>query len=230
MTYDVQTARDRDGDPAEDRPDRVDELLNADQLGYGEGDPLAAHSYADYPDDATQLSAPKWRDWVESLLSHDRVNSYDDAVEEATPATDQITRRKWREGIQNAASAAQLDVGELFDYGDDGEQDATEDALTALTESWPDDAVRSDNPLVVAELYAKDGLSTAEIAGLFDCSEDHVRGVLRQCGLLEATENGKVDPRREKDIRLGGTTVSQLDNEERSSSGGLVVSASDFGE
>lgn len=227
MTYDVTNARQRDGDPAEDRPDRVDELLNADQLGYGEGDPLAAHSYADYPDDATQLSAPKWRSFVESLLSNAVVNSYDDAVAEVTPAADQITRKKWREAIQNAARAAELDVGELFDYGDDGEQDATEDALAALTESWPDDAVRSDNPLVVADLY-ESGLSTAEIAGLFECSEDRVRGVLRQCGLLEVTENERRDPKREKDIRLGGTTVSQLDNEEQSSSDGLTVDVSAF--
>ncbi|MFC7140540.1 hypothetical protein ACFQMA_11975 [Halosimplex aquaticum] len=226
--YDVATARDRDGDRVEDRSERVEDLLNGDRLGYGEGDPLAADSYQNYPTEPTQLSAPKWRDWVEALLSHPAVGSYDDAVAEATPTADKVSRNKWREAIQNAAGASQLDAGELFDLGDDGEQNATEDALSVLTEAWPDDAVRSDNPLVVANLYAGRGLSTAEIARLFDCSEDHVRGVLRQCGLLEGAENGTVDPTDVKDLRLGGTTVSNLDNVERSSSGGLSVDTRDF--
>jgi len=216
--YDVETARDRDGDRAEDRSERVDELLNADRLGYGEGDPLAADSYANYPDEPTQLSAPKWRDWVEALLSHPAVGSYSDAVAEATPSRDQVSAKRWREAIQNAAGASQLDAGELFDLTDDGEQDATEDALSALTEQWPDDAVRADNPLVVANLYAGRGLSTAEVADLFDCSESHVRGVLRDCGLLSEADSEQVDPKREKDIRLGGTTVS----------GGLNVDVSAF--
>ena len=226
--FDVQTARDREGDPAEDRSERVDELLKADRLGYGEGDPLAADSYANYPDEPTQLSAPKWRDWVEALLSHPAVGSYSDAVQEATPSDDQVSVKNWREAIQSAAKASQLDAGELFDLGDDGEQEPAEDPLAVLTEEWPDDAVRSDNPLVVANLYAGRGLSTAEVALLFDCSESHVRGVLRQCGLLTEAENEQVDLKREKDIRLGGTTVSNFDNEERTSSGGLNVDVSDF--
>ncbi|PSP79518.1 hypothetical protein BRC81_04705 [Halobacteriales archaeon QS_1_68_20] len=81
---------------------------------------------------------------------------------------------------------------------------------------------------MVANLYAGRGLSTAEVADLFDCSEDHIRGVLRQCSLLEAAESEQVDPKREKDIRLGGATVSNLDNAERSSSGGLNVDVSAF--
>lgn len=226
--YDVHNARERDGNRAENRSERVDELLNADRLGYGEGDPLAADSYENYPDEPAQLSAPKWRDWVEALLSHNRVNSYDDAVAEATPSTDQVSVKKWREAIQNAANAAQLDAADLFNRDGDGERDTSEDALTVLTEAWPDDAVRSDNPLVVANLYAGRGLSTAEVAGLFDCSEDHVRGVLRQCGLLEAAENGRTDPKRVKDIRLGGMSVQNVDESQRSDSGGLVVNASDF--
>lgn len=226
--YDVATARERDGDRVEDRSERVEDLLNGDRLGYGEGDPLAADSYQNYPDNPTQLSAPKWRDWVEGLLSHPTVGSYSDAVAEATPTADQVSISRWREAIQNATNTAQLDAGELFDLTDDGEQNATEDPLSVLTEAWPDDAVRSDNPLVVANLYAGRGCSVGEIARLFDCSEDHVRGVLRQCGLLEGAENGTVDPTDVKDLRLGGTTVSNLDNEERSSSGGLSVNASDF--
>lgn len=226
--YDVETARDRDGDRAEDRSERVDELLNADRLGYGEGDPLAADSYANYPTEPTQLSAPKWRDWVEALLSHPAVGSYSDAVAEATPSRDQVSAKRWREAIQNAAGASQLDAGELFDLTDDGKQNATEDALSALTEQWPDDAVRADNPLVVANLYAGRGLSTAEVADLFDCSESHVRGVLRDCGLLTEADTEQVDPKREKDIRLGGATVSNLDDAQRSNSGGLNVDVSAF--
>ncbi|OYR82986.1 hypothetical protein DJ84_09065, partial [Halorubrum ezzemoulense] len=112
--YDVQNARERDGDRAEDRSDRVDELLNADRLGYGEGDPLAADSYDDYPDDPAQLSAPKWRDWVEALLSHPAVNSYSDAVAEATPSEDQVSVKKWTQAIQYAASASQLNRSAAF--------------------------------------------------------------------------------------------------------------------
>ncbi|PSP79517.1 hypothetical protein BRC81_04700 [Halobacteriales archaeon QS_1_68_20] len=111
--YDVREARDRDGDPVEDRSERIDELMRSDRVGYGDGDPLAADSYSNYPDHPTELSAPKWRDWVEVLLSHPAVGSYDDAVAEATPASDQVSVRQWREGIQNAANAAGLDAGEL---------------------------------------------------------------------------------------------------------------------
>jgi len=227
--YDVATARDRDGDRAEDRSERVDELIRNDRLGYGEGDALAADSYANYPTEPSQLSAPKWSSWTEALLSHDCVSSYSDAVAEATPATDQVSAKRWREAIQNAANAAQLDAGELFDLTDDGKQNATEDALSALTEQWPDDAVRADNPLVVANLYAGRGLSTAEVADLFDCSESHVRGVLRDCGLLTEEDTEQVDPKQAKDIRLSGTTVSQLDDAQRSNSGGLNVAVEDFG-
>lgn len=231
--FNVEACRERDGAAAEDRSERVADLLDADRLGHGEGDPLAAARYKDYPDRPEDLSAVVWQDWVERLLSHPLVDGWDAAVREATPtANDPAVRNDWKEAFQNAATLAGLDTEDLFSDGADETTDT--DALAELMEAWPEDVLRAENPLVVATLYGGFGLSDEETARLLGCSEGHVRTTLQRCGLLNGT--GANDGRdrgpqsvEAEDVRLGGVTMDMSDDvPERRERGGLTVRANDF--
>ncbi len=221
---DFEAARERDGSAADERSDRIEELLNSDTLGFESGDALAAESYQAYPSSRAELSAPGYGEFLESLLGHHLVTDWDDAIDEIAHVGDSLTRRKWKQTLQSAAQGAGLEAEALLAADDGAEQHGSEDALAVLTEGVPDDAVRADNPLVVVTLY-REGLATAEVADLLDSSEAQVRGTRRRCGLLEHAENTTRDPKRESDIRLGGTTV---ENRDAGGSSGLTVRTQDF--
>jgi hypothetical protein len=90
------------------------------------------------------------------------------------------------------------------------------------------------NPLVVAELYCL-GLSVAEVADVLADERDgnvragQIRDTLKNAGLLGGrTRDEQRDAFEDKKGDIGGTTVSNLDNDDERESGGLSVSTSDF--
>lgn len=211
----VEDARDRGGAPAEDRPDRVAKVLeDRETLGYGEGEPLAAERYSDYPDRPEDLSNPKYYPFCEALMSHPLVGSYSDCVEELTTATDRASINRWEKALEDAAGAYGLDAPTLFSKGEERRKEEPEDRLTELIGFEPPNP-SVENGLLVATLYADLGLSCEEIA---DLCEDHAEGsvrvaavedTLRRQGLLEgATREEQADTFEAKDGKLGGTSFS----------------------
>ncbi|MDL0145305.1 hypothetical protein [Halobacterium salinarum] len=209
--YDIENARQRDGDAAEDRSDRVDEIINRPRLGYGESDPIVGDDYSQYPEQPDDLTTPDARQFVTELFSSPLVTSIDDAIEETTPvANNRIIHREWREAF--------LKVVELFGDErpeDSGERDQNDDdsRLTELTDDYPDDMVTPSNALVVSNLYAEHGLSTEEIAEVFsddgrNVKPDEIRATLRNAGLIQANESGDA----ESSHKLGGTSISAHDS------------------
>jgi hypothetical protein len=204
--YDIQNARQRDGDATGNRRDRVDEILNRPQLGYGECDPLVGDDYGEYPEQPDDLTTPESRQFVTELFEHDKVNNLREAIEETTPATgDRYIVAEWRDAFERAT--------ELFDIdtSDDTESDEqrADSRLTELTEDYPNDMVTPSNPLVVSYLYAECGLSTEEIADVFSdhkrsVSPKQIRAILRNAGLIEATESEDSEPSH----KLGGTSMN----------------------
>lgn len=223
----VEVCRERDGCAAEDdRSEAITEALESPQLGYGEGEPLAADSYAYYPDRAG-LSNPDRGDFLCRLLGHDKVGGLDDAVAELCGADDRGTLSDWLATLEAATEVHGLDVASLTSEGG-GQGD--EDTLTAVLGYEPPTAVvHRDNPVLIGELYTA-GLSVTEIADTLGpkvegaVSEGHVRDTLKTVGLIDGpTRDQQREAFAEKDGRIGGTTIDNTDE-----SGGLTIDANDF--
>jgi hypothetical protein len=196
----VEGAQSRGGDPATDRPDRIEQALNRPEVGYGEGEPLVANRYSQYPDKPEQLTEPKWGSLVEDLLAHPLVRGYSSAVDELTTAQDG-ERDKWRESVAAAASAYDLDAPELFERG---AGQSREDPLVAILGYQPSEDM-TDSPLLVGELYCL-GLGVSEICQVLEDREGaQVRDALKDLGLLQ----GRTQEQEREDAsdRLGGTTM-----------------------
>ncbi|MDL0120382.1 hypothetical protein PNQ29_11695 [Halobacterium salinarum] len=211
--YDIQNARRRDGDAAEDRSERVDEILNRPRLGYEEGDPLpeSFKDYGGYPEQPNDLTTPDARQFVTELFASPLVTSIDDAIEETTPvANNRLIRREWREAFHRAV---ELFGGESLDGDDERDENDADSRLAELTGDYPDDMVTPSNPLVVSALYAGHGLSSEEITEVFSddsdrqVESDEIRATLRNAGLITATESTDSEPSH----KLGGTTISFRD-------------------
>lgn len=221
MMYDVESARQRDGDAAEDRSERVDEILTRPRLGHGESDPLVGDDYDEYPEQPDDLTTPEARPFVSELFASPLVSNLRDAVEETTPATgDSQIVQKWRDAFERATEVFGVET-----QGSDDERDerATDDRLAELTPDVPDDMVTPSNPLVVAHMYA-DGLSCDEIAEVFSDDSDtrvkasQIRRVLRSTGLITA---GGEDS--EPSHRLGGASMSLRDTPSPAGNSGVNI-------
>ncbi|CAM2757068.1 hypothetical protein [Halobacterium salinarum] len=227
----VEEARDRGGDADADRPEAISEALEGAELGYGVGEPLVGDAYADYPS-REQLSNPDRGEFLRDLLAHPQVDGLDSAVEELTGANDTATLGDWLGTLEAAADAHGLDVDTLTAKGEDEREQGGGDRLTSLLGYRPpEDMVRPDNPVLVAELYLL-GLSVEEVADTLtkevegDVRPAHVRDTLKTVGLLEGrTREEQQEAFAEKDGRIGGTT---FDRSEGSDSDGLTVNAEDF--
>jgi len=227
----VEAARNRDGAPAEDRPERIADALGGPTVGRGEGDPLAAENYARYPDadNPESLSNPKWSPLLRSLLDHSAVTDFEDAANELAGAEGGPNLEQWTEAIRRAASALQIDPP--FDDGDGGD-DARDTLTTVLGHPVPDNA-EPTNPILVAECYVA-GLSVSEAATVLseytdrDIQPMKVRDILKQVDLLPGHEGEGPKTSEEEDIRLGGTTVKNRDSPSEGESGGLSVNVNDF--
>jgi len=223
----VEAARERGGAADPERPESISEALEADQLGYGEGEPLVGDSYADYPSRA-ELSNPSQGEFLRDLLSHPLVDGLDTAVEELTGAGDTPTLRKWLSTVEAAATAHGLDTDALLAKGEDK---GCENRLKALLGySPPSDVVTANNGVLIAELYRL-GLSVSEVSDTLtervegSVREGHVRDTLKTVGLLEGrTRDEQQTAFEENEGRIGGTTFDNTDSD----TGGLTVSTSDF--
>jgi len=228
----VEEARDRGGEAADERPDRIEEALETEKVGYVEGEALVG-DYQSYPS-RESLTRPSKGDFIRELLSHPKVGSLDGAVSELTAVGDSAMRGKWYDALESAAEAHSLDIDTLLEKGVE-ERGEEKDRLGTLLGYEPHEAmVERDNPLLIAELYAL-GLSAAEVADVLEDSVDgdvrevSVRDTLKDMALLsgktrteqkEAFENNKG--------RLGGTTIHNKDAVDTGESGGLTVNASDY--
>jgi hypothetical protein len=182
--YDFESARQRGGEADDDRSDDVDELLNQYHTGagYGQGPPLAAESYDDYPRERADLADPDSRELLVTLFSHSAVDDYEDAARELVSGRDAFVTNDWMDDLEAAAKVHNIDCERLFRKNDGN--DVTADGVLSELLNCDDDLVRASNPLVVANLYADKGLSAAEIADLFDVQPTDVTEVLQECGLL----------------------------------------------
>ncbi|WP_367175572.1 hypothetical protein [Haloarcula rubripromontorii] len=221
----ITDCRERDGRADTERPNEIDSTLEVAKLGRGEGEPLAADTYADYPE-RSELTNPKNRSFLESLLSHELVQSVEDAATEMAP--NRTVRARWNLTLRKAIETYELDLDDYFG----GYPDETNRLKELLGFMPSDDMVDATNPLVVSELYVA-GLSVAEIT---DVLSDHtvadaqtVEDTLKRCGLISgATAEEQVSAFEEQDGKLGGTSVATETGESESETRGLTVSANDF--
>lgn len=211
--YDIQNARQRDGDAAENRSDRIDEILSRPRLGYDESVPLpeSFEDYDEYPEQPDDLTTPEARQFVNELFASPLVSSIDDAIAETTPANDDsMIARDWRDAFEEAI---QLFGGDRHDSGEDYNEPDAESRLAELTGDYPDDMVTPSNPLVVSNLYAGCGLSIEEIAEVYsddgqNVNVEQIRATLRSARLIIETEGEDSEPSH----RLGGTSMSFRDS------------------
>jgi len=224
--YDIQNARQRDGESAENRPEHVDEILNRPRLGFGESDPLVGDSYDEYPEQSDDLTTPEARQFVTELFASPLVSNVRDAVEETTPATgdSQIVQR-WCEAFERATELFDVETPEDTEGDDDSDEHTADSRLAELAGDYPEDMRNPSNPLVVSNLYAGRGLSVEEIVEVFSDDSDtrvkpeRVRGVLRSTGLIRATESEDSDPSH----RLGGASVELSDEPSPSGNTGVNI-------
>ncbi|RKS82835.1 hypothetical protein BDK61_2157 [Haloarcula quadrata] len=219
----IENCRERDGRADTEREAEIDEIIQTAELGRGEGEPLAADTYADYPQ-REELTDPQQKDFLESLLSHELINSIGDAAEEC--AENPTVKQRWNLTLRKAIETYELNLDNYF--GDYPEKVNRLESLLGFMPS--DDMIAPSNALVVSELYVA-GLSVAEIT---DVLSDHtvadtqtVEDTLKRCGLISgATAEEQMSAFEEQDGKLGGTSVETETGE--SETRGLTVSTNDF--
>ena len=232
----VDAARDRDGAADDHRPDKIDDAIQTEQLGYGEGEPLGpCDSYTDYPS-REELSNPAQGEFLRDLLAHRLVGGLDDAVDELTGANYKPHLSDWLTTVEAATDAHSLDVDTLLSKGEDEREQGDTDTLTSALGYKPHtDMIYRNNPVLIAELYCA-GLSVAEVADTLDkrvdgnLREGSVLDTLKEVGLLEGkTRTEQREAFEDNNGRIGGTTISNTDSSGNdSASKGLTVTAEDF--
>ncbi|RLM95815.1 hypothetical protein [Haloarcula sp. Atlit-7R] len=219
----ITDCRERDGQAAE-REAEIDEIIQTAELGRGEGEPLAAESYSAYPQ-REELTDPKNRSFLTELLSHELVNSIEDAAEEC--AENPTVKQRWNITLRKAVEVFGIDLSDYFgDYPDE-----TNRLKELLGFQPPDSMIAPSNVLVVSELYVA-GLSVGEIV---DVLADHtvadtqsVEDTLKKAGLISGTTTQEqASAFEENDGRIGGTSV-ETETGETEETRGLTVSANDF--
>lgn len=202
---DWQEARERDGDAKEELPQAVREAFEeSEEVGLNRGLPLIGDSYDDYPT-LDDVVLPESRSFVESLISHEKVHSIEDAVQEVSGGT---SADRWREALQNAIDAFGIDTdGELGGF-DVPEVDRTTEGIDGFTTTFPDDLPNPEtHPLIVSHFYLL-GLSVSMISehlqsetGASVVSERDVWQTLVDCGLVRGTTS-ETRQRRESGITV----------------------------
>jgi len=211
----INDARQRDGGIDEGRDEEITELLDTDQLGYGNSDPLEADSYDDYPT-LSDLTNPQQRPFLVDLLSNDNVNSIDDAVAELTAATGGTLATDWRSAVEQAIDVFNINADELLQQGNN--EDNSVDKLTEIVGYDLAEELRDGgNPLLLSVLYVEHGLSTNEISELLDTDEPTVRDKLTAVGLI----GGKTRQQQRQAFEDNGGRLSHND-----SSSGLTIDTS----
>lgn len=216
-----ETARQRGGDAAENRPKAVDDALEpSEELGRGNGLPLVGDSYDDYPS-VHELTLPTSREFVESLVEAEQVTSLRDAVKELCGDANSPTGEQYRRALTKAFELFDVDTDEHLSGGSfDIPNPDDSDELDLFTVSVPRDIPNpAENPLVVGHLYAVAGLSVSEIAKYLGDELGEavygrtVRQTLVDVGLLE----GQTTAEQQRAARRRGMSVQP--NVERDDSG-----------
>jgi len=169
----IQSAKDREAEPREDRPAMVDGLLENDEtLGYKQADPLGNVPYSEYPTNREELLLPSTTRILQSIANSDVVTDVRDLSDE----------------LDVSASV----VGDAVDFHRIDlpmESDQTPSPLVELPDgdggTVTVDKTEFESDFITAyALYVTAGLSSDEIGTLTDKSERQVRAVLREHSLL----------------------------------------------
>jgi hypothetical protein len=233
MIENIEAARERDGDPREDRPEAVDAALDikAERVGFENGKPLLDRPYEEYPTDPLKPSAS---DALEDVARHERVGDVSDVASELATTTETVRTALELHGIDTPKGGATFD------------RVAEDELEIPLHGTVNVDHLRTpvyEDARLLQHLYVECGLGVGEMKTLLErqmnrgragdqtrwgVGEDDIRGALEDVGLLEDAGSGRVNPKRAKDIRLGGASMSTVDEDKRGASGGLNVDVSDF--
>lgn len=235
MLEEIAAAREREGQPRADRPAAVDDALeeNGERVGFQAGEPLADRPYSQYAT-GEDILRPEASDVLEAVARHELVGDVDDVADELN-ATESTVRKAFElHGVDTPTDGGSVDTV------------AEDEIELPLHGTVNVDHLRTpihEDARLLEHLYVECGLGVAELREFLETQMNHgrdpeqsrwgvreadTRGALEDVGLLEDGDNGKVDPKRAKDIRLGGATVSNLDESDRGTSGGLNVDTSDF--
>ncbi|WP_251343403.1 hypothetical protein [Haloplanus halophilus] len=197
----IAKVRNRNGEPAEDRPEYVEDALSEPKrLGYNNGLPIVEHpsepNDVSLNDDVRHLYShyirnedvllPDASDFLTELFDSDLINSIEDASNELN--TDESLIRK----------AVDLHGVTIEDTSSEQETTQSESLVLPSGESIPYSFL-SDPPWkdsrVLCQLLATDGLSIDETATYLsdqleeDVSSSEIRKASVECGLLEGSVN-----------------------------------------
>lgn len=225
----VESARVRDGERADERPDEADAALEREYLavGFSNGGPLLNREYSEYPSSGDILG-PEASDVLETLAEHPRIGSVRDIADELRADVTVVNKALELHGVDRPDSVeADLQPSESEIELPDG---------TVVGAEQFRNPIYTDSRLL-EYLYVDYGYSIGEICEYLTVEMNHGRGPekprrsvetseireeLKRVGLLE----GDADDGERDDIRLGGPTLSE--SETHSGTDGLTISTSDF--
>lgn len=170
----VEEAKDRGGDPAEDRPNGVSELLENDEtVGFEEGQPLANVGYSSYPDDREGLYLPGTTGILTSIISAEKVRDQEDLA-------DELGFNRGSQTVADALEFHSIDLPEQVDHSPSPYVDVptSEGDKRVNLDKFADDFYTAYT------LYVAAGLSITEISQLVENDEQEVRRSLAGHGLL----------------------------------------------
>jgi len=169
----VDRARNRGGEPADDRPQEVDYLLEStEQLGYRVGEPLGnVDDYSQYPDSREGLLLPSATPLLVSIVDSDVITDVSDLSTEMNVSESVLTDVLEFHHIDLPRESDKQPSPYVAIQADNGEQkvnkrEFTDDFLTAYT------------------LYVVGGMGVGELSELLEESERDIKTALRQHGLL----------------------------------------------
>jgi hypothetical protein len=169
----VDRARNRGGEPADDRPQQVDSLLkSAERLGYGVGEPLGnVDDYSNYPDSREGLLLPSATPLLASIVDSDVITDVSDLSTE-----------------MNISESVLVDVLEFHRIDLPRESDKQPSPYVAIPtdndEQKVDKREFTDDFLTAYTLYVVGGMGVDELSELLEESEREIETALRQHGLL----------------------------------------------
>ncbi|QRV15462.1 hypothetical protein JMJ58_00740 [Haloterrigena salifodinae] len=226
----IAEARERNGQPREERPEEVDEFFEpTEEVGYKQGLSLLDRSYENYPS-RQELLQPGNGDTLDTLSEHELVTSISDVASELNIRDEVIEKAANLHGVDLSTFEITVDT-------------SNEDTITVPLEG--DVAIEHlreplyEDSRLLYHLYVQCGMGVEEIAQTLSDSLDSVNtSVLErdiQQGLIDVglLEGNRTDDGRgtveEEDLRLGGTSIEMKEPEsDIRERGGLTVNASDY--
>lgn len=206
---DIRAGRKRDGEQAQDREDRVEEILSEkERVGFGTEKPLLEREYEAYPD-RDELFRPSNND-VKVLAQHDYVNNAEDIAKELNVS---------EETVEKVANIHGVDLPD---------EDSSDIEVTRLEKlvgnDLPSEMVSHENPVCLTVLYLGYGLSIDEIVTIFNEEDNRnvtakaVRQSLVDCHVIKGKTTQELERKRRE-------TRGEVN---RATHGGISIDASDF--